>query len=213
MSDKKEKKYYKELGTGIEEQIEKRRQAREKLERKVKEMKYDTKSVKSPTYTSPLDKDQMKTISGADFRAKLAAKLKDPNYEKELNYKKERIANMPDKTYDAGKYKKEFQQMQKAERKAERKAADIAKKAAKKLKGAAKMIPIIGPAIGAGMALQSDDATAAIPLLNMVDPVGSDPAIEDPMSMEYKIRNSQAKKDAMKKRAQMEALMKMRGMK
>lgn len=64
-------------------------------------------------------------------------------------------------------------------------------------------LPIVGSLLGAGMALDSGDATAAIPGLDMADSVGETPEQENQMLAETKARmdydKSQARRDALSK--------------
>lgn len=53
--------------------------------------------------------------------------------------------------------------------------------------GTFKALPIVGPAVGAAMALGSDDASAAVPILNEAESLGPEKGSED-----YEIENPQA---------------------
>jgi hypothetical protein len=72
--------------------------------------------------------------------------------------------------------------------------------------GTFKALPLVGPAIGAAMALGSDDASAAIPVLNEAESVGMSPEDENIMLAEIQAKKnytnspaSQARREALKK--------------
>lgn len=56
--------------------------------------------------------------------------------------------------------------------------------------GAFKALPLVGPALGAAMSLDSDNAAAAVPILNEAEPVGESPEQENQMLAEIQAKKN-----------------------